>query len=86
MSVASSMLVLGHLYRILGRQFYVQQDYGSWRTVHVCVYLDDGVSREQAASLMSDWTTKDAVGAYYRMDVVPEGFWRLRVWGSCTTQ
>lgn len=58
-------------------QSYGAQDYGSWRTVHVCVYLDDGVSREQAANLMSDWTTKDAVGAYYRMDVVPEGFWRL---------
>lgn len=56
---------------------YRAQNYGSWRTVHVCVYLDDGVSRDQAMTLMSDWTTKDALASYYRMDVVPEGFWTL---------
>ena len=56
---------------------YAAQDYGSWRTVHVCVYLDQGVSREQAMDLMSDWTTKDANGAYFHLDVVPEGFWPL---------
>ena len=59
------------------QQSYAAQDYGPWRTVHVCVYLDEGVSRDQAISLMSDWTTKDEVAAYYRMDIVLEGFWTL---------
>ena len=27
--------------------------------------------------LMSDWTTKDAVGSYFHLNVVPEGFWTL---------
>jgi hypothetical protein len=39
---------------------YLAQPYGNWRTVHVCVYLDEGVSKERALSLMSDWTSQMA--------------------------
>lgn len=56
---------------------YLAQPYGNWRTVHVCVYLDEGVSKERALSLMSDWTKPDGVAHYYHMDVVPVGFWTL---------
>jgi hypothetical protein len=56
---------------------YLAQPYGNWRTVHVCVYLDEGVSKERAISLMSGWTKPDGVAHLYHMDVVPMGFWTL---------
>jgi hypothetical protein len=52
---------------------YARQDYGSWRDVRVCVYLDEGVSKEQALGLMSDWTT-DGTARFYHINVIPEGF------------
>jgi hypothetical protein len=56
---------------------YEAQPYGRWRTVHVCVYLDSGVSKSQALSLMSDWIKPDGVAQYYQMKIEPEGFWTL---------
>jgi hypothetical protein len=35
---------------------YRQTDFGQWRKVHVCVYLDDGVTRERAEYLLGDWS------------------------------
>ncbi len=52
---------------------YATQDYGSWRNVRVCVYLDQGVSKEQALGLMSSWTT-EGTASYYHINLIPQGF------------
>jgi len=50
-------------------------DFGPPQTVHVSVYLDQGVTRDEAMDLMQ--TTIDEDSKYYNINVVPEGFGQL---------
>lgn len=47
-------------------------DFGPAQTVHVCVYLDKGVTKDDAMALMQ--TSIDEDSKYYNLNVVPEGF------------
>lgn len=51
---------------------YRETDFGQWRKVHVCVYLDEGVTRERAEYLLGDWSQN--LAKLYRIDPVFEGF------------
>jgi len=51
---------------------YKQTAFGAPQTVHVCVYLDKGVTKDDAMALMQ--TSIDEDSRYYNLNIVPEGF------------
>ncbi len=60
---------------------YERHHWGDWRTVHVCVYRDAGVSEQEERELLASWTN-EGEDAKYRLHLVAEDKGRLKLAGG----
>jgi hypothetical protein len=59
---------------------YEKHNWGPWKTVHVCVYRDPGVTEQEGNALLASWT--DGEAAKYRLHLIAEDKGPLQLAGG----